>query len=614
MKRNMDQSGKAIFIKIFLSAAFIFTWASAAFSAPVAPVLWSAGGLDAGNTGAGQASRIAVDTAGNVAVVSGPAFATRLAVTSYTAAGALRWQRSISPASGTFVGYWIAAAPNGDFVAMGYTQNSSGNISGASVVRYAADGTFQWRVDSQGTLLSIGRLNVDASGNSYFVFNSILYKYSPAGALLWSISTQVPNGGAALSPDGADIVLTGSSGGNWRTTAIDTATGTPRWLVVAPEGISANDLVIDNGRAYITGQGYTGAGTPQLAYFLTVVAYDQATGARLWRSDKRATGSSSSAGLWIVKAPDGSLVVAGQANLGFLDWYTVAFATTGAVRWEAIRNGGLNTDEVPRGIRVLADGTAVVTGVGGPALPGGFIQGITAGYGPAGTLLWEGFSRQATVWLTALPSGDVCTSGGYDALITCFDVPGVFTPIEPVAIFSTNTVSGQAPLAVAFDGSASNGPNTLSAWNWAFGDGIQGSGAQALHTYSAPGTYTASLTVTDVLGLTSLPRFATISVSAPPVPMPPAAPANFDALPISGSSVGLSWANGAEPATEIRIERCKGSTCTKFSTIATVPGSAISFSDTGLATNTYYRYRARAFNSAGKSPYSNVATVKTLRR
>ena len=28
---------------------------------------------------------------------------------------------------------------------------------------------------------------------------------------------------------------------------------------------------------------------------------------------------------------------------------------------------------------------------------GGFIQGVTAGYGPNGTLLWEAFSRMATV-------------------------------------------------------------------------------------------------------------------------------------------------------------------------------------------------------------------------
>ena len=44
-----------------------------AAGAATLPVLWEAGGLDAGSTGAGQAARIASDPAGNVAVVSGPA-------------------------------------------------------------------------------------------------------------------------------------------------------------------------------------------------------------------------------------------------------------------------------------------------------------------------------------------------------------------------------------------------------------------------------------------------------------------------------------------------------------------------------------------------------------
>ena len=91
-------------------------------------------------------------------------------------------------------------------------------------------------------------------------------------------------------------------------------------------------------------------------------------------------------------APDGSLVVAGQALRGFLDWYTVSFTTGGAVRWEAVRDGGLNTDEIPAGVLVLPDGVTVVTGRGGPNLPGGYIPGVTVGYSPSGALLWEAFS------------------------------------------------------------------------------------------------------------------------------------------------------------------------------------------------------------------------------
>jgi PKD repeat protein len=172
--------------------------------------------------------------------------------------------------------------------------------------------------------------------------------------------------------------------------------------------------------------------------------------------------------------PDGSLVVTGQANRGFLDWYTVAFETTGAVRWEAVRDGGLNTDEIPAAVLVLANGTTVVTGRGGPNLPGGFIPGVTVGYSSNGTLLWEAFSNLATVWATALPNGDVCATGGYDALITCWQVSGgVVTTPSPTpgpTTTPTNTPPPPTPTATpagsintGFISPSANAPQTTSA-------------------------------------------------------------------------------------------------------------------------------------------------------
>ncbi|HQU86167.1 MAG TPA: PKD domain-containing protein [Pyrinomonadaceae bacterium] len=601
---------------IALSGLFLIICLAATVNgATTLPILWTGGGLSAGSDSAGQAARMTTDASGNIAIVSGPSLARGLGVTSYTSAGVLRWQKTVNPVSGTYTGLWISAAPNGDFVALGANVDSRGSVFGSTLVRYSNDGTLLWKIDSTELILSIGRLLVDANGNAYVQLNSKLYKYSAAGTLVWTnASTGVPNGGAALSPDGADIVLTGAAGGNWRIGAFDTATGINRWLVVAPEGISANDVVIDNGRVYVAGQGVTGASTPQLAYFLTVIAYDQANGTRLWRTDKNPVGGTNSAGLRIAKAPDGSLVATGQTLRGFLDWYTVAFETTGAVRWETIRDGGLNTDEIPRSVFVLPNGTTVVTGTGGPALPGGFIQGVTAGYNANGLLLWEGFSRQATVWATPLPSGDVCATGGYDALVTCFDAPSTgFPPLEPVAIFTATPTSGNAPLTVAFDGRASLGANQLATWSWTFGDGATGSGSQVSHLYSAPGKYTASLVVTDILGLTSFPRTVSIVVNAAP-PTLPTAPTNLVGTTASRSSIRLNWTNSTTDQTEVKIERCKGATCINFAQIASVSGTAATHTDTGLANGTSYRYRVRSANAVGNSPYSAVITAKTSKR
>ena len=75
---------------------------------------------------------------------------------------------------------------------------------------------------------------------------------------------------------------------------------------------------------YVTGEGDVG-----IAGFLTVVAYDRATGARLWRTDKRPADAGNAAGLRMDLAPNGSVVVTGQASRGFLDWYRVSFTTSG---------------------------------------------------------------------------------------------------------------------------------------------------------------------------------------------------------------------------------------------------------------------------------------------
>jgi PKD repeat protein len=418
-----------------------------------------------------------------------------------------------------------------------------------------------------------------------------------------------------LSPDETDVVLTGNvvGGATWITAAFDTATGTRRWLTTAAEGPTLRDVVVDSTRVYVTGMGATGASTPALAYWLTVVAYDRTTGARLWRTDRRPADATEAAGRRMDLAPDGSLVVTGTAGRGFLDWYTVALERTGAVRWEAVRDGGLNTDEIPAHVLVLRDGTAAVTGRGGPNLPGGFIQGVTAGYGPDGTLRWEAFARMETVWETELPDGTLCATGGYDALVTCWREGATPPPAPnraPLASFTTTAVTGFAPLTVGLDGSASSDPDgRVVSWAWSFGDGGTATTAATTHVYPAPGTYTASLTVTDDRGATgTTTRMIVVSAS-----LPPDAPASLTATALGSNSIGLMWTNLAVDQTAVSVERCRGAGCTAFALRATLAGTAASFTDTGLAARTTYRYRVRAQNASGTSAHSNTASARTTR-
>lgn len=78
----------------------------------------------------------------------------------------------------------------------------------------------------------------------------------------------------------------------------------------------------------------------------------------------------------------------------------------------------------------------------------------------------------------------------------------------PVASIAANPTSGAAPLTVSFDGSGSSDADPADQgrlqYRWDFtGDGtVDATAATASFTYSAGGTYTATLTVVDTLGAT----------------------------------------------------------------------------------------------------------------
>lgn len=73
--------------------------------------------------------------------------------------------------------------------------------------------------------------------------------------------------------------------------------------------------------------------------------------------------------------------------------------------------------------------------------------------------------------------------------------------IPPVSEARAGPRSGEAPLAVRFDGTRSrDSDGSIAKWSWNFGDGRQGTGRTASHTYRKPGRYFVKLTVTDEAG------------------------------------------------------------------------------------------------------------------
>jgi PKD repeat protein len=91
--------------------------------------------------------------------------------------------------------------------------------------------------------------------------------------------------------------------------------------------------------------------------------------------------------------------------------------------------------------------------------------------------------------------------------------------IPPNPAINAIPTSGNAPLFVNLSDASGGGAGT--AWTWDFGDGSPTSPFQdTTHTYSDPGTYVVTLSVTNACGTFTTDPGTTITVGAPPPPTP----------------------------------------------------------------------------------------------
>ncbi len=121
-------------------------------------------------------------------------------------------------------------------------------------------------------------------------------------------------------------------------------------------------------------------------------------------------------------------------------------------------------------------------------IPPGFGHDIDLTFDTTG--LTPGTSYQTDLFIT--------NDAPYGSLLVPVTLHVTYSPL--VASASAAPTSGTAPLAVAFTGGATGGDGAYT-FEWDFGDGSAHAYTQdANHTYLAPGTFTASLTVTDGQG------------------------------------------------------------------------------------------------------------------
>lgn len=111
----------------------------------------------------------------------------------------------------------------------------------------------------------------------------------------------------------------------------------------------------------------------------------------------------------------------------------------------------------------------------------------------------------------------------------------------PVSNFSTSIDSGVAPLSVQFTDLSQN----ATEWKWDFGDGETSTDESPAHIYSAAGTYTANLTVSDENGTSSQTTIINVEESSS---------SSGGSSGSSGSSSGSGGSAGGSPEPQSNVE------------------------------------------------------------
>jgi PKD repeat protein len=194
--------------------------------------------------------------------------------------------------------------------------------------------------------------------------------------------------------------------------------------------------------------------------------------------------------------------------------------------------------------------------------------------------------------------------------------------LAPQAAFSVAT----ADLSAAFTDDSGDADGSITNWAWEFGDGFTSSSQSPTHLYATTGTYTASLQVMDDQGATSTSS-KSLAVNEPtePVPAVPTAPYSFSkSVQQAGrgkkktiTSITLSWSHEFANVDYFVLQGCLESTtgkgknrvvsCEWSEMLSAITPESSSVSAPTLEAD--YRYRIKAVNDIGSSPWSNEVKI-----
>ena len=213
----------------------------------------------------------------------------------------------------------------------------------------------------------------------------------------------------------------------------------------------------------------------------------------------------------------------------YLDW-----AVSGNVDITVTHQAGANAVlsglffDPPTSAFTVSAGSNLTTNAGSTVTFAGSVLGGTSPY----TDSWSFGDGTTPAVNTLTPSHLYANPGTYTATLMATDSAGhsgsssttvTVTDVAPTVTFSDPT--GTVGVPVSFTASATDISPAVQAagftYAWNYGDGTTGTGASTTHTYTSAGTYTVSVTATDMYGSTSHPATETMTVSNPTDGHPP---------------------------------------------------------------------------------------------
>ena len=505
-------------------------------------------------------------------------------------------------------------------------------------------------------------MTVDDAGNVYIggaVDSTVtevtfaVVKLSPTGAVRWTAHYNGSLGGVggsalAVAVDAAGNVYAAGSiadgdfypNFDYLVVAF-TTDGTQRWAHrfngPGDNFDRATEIAVDDttGAVYTSGTSYTAS--PNFTFDWSTRKFS-ATGQPLWERRHPGTGTTADRVADMVLAPDGNVVVSGITrnldNAWANDFGTVTYDVAGNVVWDRRWNTTAPGNGFPRDMEIDPVGRITITGTVGDFPPspvtlrydrsGTLLQTIHDGGGssvdvdgagnfylagsapdPTGSSFLARYDSSGTrIWATSV------SVGGDEAFHTVFARADSTGAVTAAGTIRNILVHNDDYLVVRF------APDGRELWRFRFNGPIGGDDRVAgLSVDSTDAAIVTGTSWNDYLSNRggTADDIVTLRFAAADVP-PLLAPTSLLATGISRSQIQLTWTDNAGTEDGFRIERCQGTGCADFALIATVGHDVTSHTDQGLARNTRYSYRVQAFNDAGGSDYSNVATGKTRQR